>query len=87
MASGLFVASAHICQICIGRYTEATDVGFPFDEIGCFYCNSASLDFSKTVEPFPFQSQNYVAVRDELKLDARLVSPCHMFFTLYLRGT
>ena len=45
MASGLLVASTYICQICIERYTEATDLGLPFDEIGCFYYNSTSPEF------------------------------------------
>lgn len=86
MVSGLLPASTHTCQICPERHTEATDVDFSFNEIGCFYCNSASPDLSKTVKPFLFQPQNCVAVRDGLKLDVRLVSPCYVFFPLYLRG-
>ena len=39
-----------------------------------------------SVEPFLFQTEHYVSVRDGLKLDVRLVTPCHVFFPLYVRG-
>ena len=85
MASGLLVASIYICQICIEHYTETTDVGFPFDEIGYLYGNSASTDF-QTLWNLSCFSPKTVSVRDGLKLDVRLVSPCHVFFPFYVRG-